>query len=204
MFHSVQVFHELVCPLTVVLPQIFFNLTTLFSYPVFFCFFKFAIVGSGQVLLTCTGRNKTLQRSTSLPVMGKIAGVSTASLGGYLHSSKTRARWAEGFRELNGHVFDLERDGLRQVVFARDSPCDDNTQPYHTGSVAARVNKDRAYRCTPGRRCQVCYWCTIKDSCKRQHHHRHLEHKDTKSCRETSGTNTKWTGTDETSLDSVK
>ena len=29
---------ELVCSLTVVLPQIFFNLTTLF-YPVFFCFF---------------------------------------------------------------------------------------------------------------------------------------------------------------------
>ena len=115
--HSDQVFHELVCPLTVVLPQIFFNLTTLFSYPVFFCFFKFAIVGSGQVLLTCTGRNKTLQRSTSLPVMGKIAGVNTVSLGEYLHSKKKRARWAEGFHnELNGHVFDLERDGLRQVV----------------------------------------------------------------------------------------
>ena len=38
LFHSGQVFHVLVCPLTVVLPQIFFNLTTLFvfSYPVFF------------------------------------------------------------------------------------------------------------------------------------------------------------------------
>ena len=31
LFHSGQVFHQLVCPLTVVLPQIFFNLTTLFS-----------------------------------------------------------------------------------------------------------------------------------------------------------------------------
>ena len=30
-FHSGQVFHQFVCPLTVVLPQIFFNLTTLFS-----------------------------------------------------------------------------------------------------------------------------------------------------------------------------
>ena len=29
LFHSGQVFHQLVCPLTVVLPQIFFNLTTL-------------------------------------------------------------------------------------------------------------------------------------------------------------------------------
>ena len=31
------------------------------------------------------------------------------------------------------------------------------------------------------RRCQVCYWCywcIIEDSRKRQHHHRHLEHKD--------------------------
>ncbi|WP_419616740.1 hypothetical protein [Thiolapillus sp.] len=39
LFHSGQVFHQLVCPLTVVLPQIFFNLTTLFSYSVFFSLF---------------------------------------------------------------------------------------------------------------------------------------------------------------------
>ena len=45
--------------------------------------------------------------------MGEIVGVNTASLGGYLHSTKTRARWVEGFQELNGHVFDLDRDGLR-------------------------------------------------------------------------------------------
>ena len=32
----------------------------------------------------------------------------------------------------------------------------------------------------------MCYWCIIDDSRKRQHHHRHLEHKDTKTCRETS------------------
>ena len=60
--------------------------------------------------------NAHMYSSTSLQVMGEIAGVNTASLGGYLHSTKTRARWAEGFHELNGHVFDLERDGLRQVV----------------------------------------------------------------------------------------
>ena len=49
--------------------------------------------------------------------MKEIASVNTASLDGYLHSSKKRTRWAEGFNdELNGHVFDLERDGLRQVV----------------------------------------------------------------------------------------
>ena len=64
---------------------------------------------------TYTGR-KTLPPFTSLPVMGEIAGANTASLGGYLHGTKRRARWAEGFHdELNGHVFDLERDGLRQV-----------------------------------------------------------------------------------------
>ena len=40
LFHSGQVFHQLACPLTVVLPQIFFNLTTLFSYPVFFSLFR--------------------------------------------------------------------------------------------------------------------------------------------------------------------
>ena len=48
--------------------------------------------------------------------MGEIAGANTALLGGCLHSTKTRARWAEGFHDLNGHVFDMERDGLRQVV----------------------------------------------------------------------------------------
>ena len=67
--------------------------------------------------------------------MGEIAGVNTASLSGYPHSTKTRARWAEGsHNELNGHVFDLERD-------AQDSPCDDNTLPYHIGSVAARSTR---------------------------------------------------------------
>ena len=39
MFYSGPVFHQLVCPLTVVLPQIFFNLTTLF-YPVFVSLFN--------------------------------------------------------------------------------------------------------------------------------------------------------------------
>ena len=49
--------------------------------------------------------------------MDEIAGVNTASLGGYLHSKKKRAGWAEGFHdELKGHVFDLEREGLCQVV----------------------------------------------------------------------------------------
>ena len=51
--------------------------------------------GSGPVLWTYT-----LPPSTSLPVMVEIAGVNTASLSGYLRSTKTRARWAERFHEL--------------------------------------------------------------------------------------------------------
>ena len=43
---------------------------------------------------------------------------------------------------------------------------DENKQLYNTGSVAARVNKDRAFRHTPGRRCQVCHWCVINSESK--------------------------------------
>ena len=52
--------------------------------------------GSWQVVWTCTGRNKTLPLSTSLPVIGEITVVNTASLGGYFYSSEKRARWVEG------------------------------------------------------------------------------------------------------------
>ena len=81
-------------------------------------FYAKCILGSGQVLWTYKYKErKTLSPSMSLPVMGEIAGVNMASLGGYLHSMKTRARRVEGFHnELNGHVFDLERDGLRRIV----------------------------------------------------------------------------------------
>ena len=49
--------------------------------------------------------------------MDEVAGVNTTSPGGYLHSKKKRARWAEGFHdELNGDVVDLVRGGLRKVV----------------------------------------------------------------------------------------
>ena len=79
--------------------------------------YRKSIWGSVQVLWTCTGKNKTLPPSTSLPVMGEVAGVNTLSLGGYLNSKKKKARLADRFHdELNGHVFDLERDGLCQVV----------------------------------------------------------------------------------------
>ena len=134
---------------------------------------------------------KTLPSSTTLPVMGEMAGVNTASLGEYLHKTKSRAGGRKGFTIKSTATCSTWRGmGSVRLYFAQDSPCDDNTQPYHTGSATARVNKDRAFRRTPGR-CQVCYWCIIEDSRKKQHHHRHLKHKDTKSCRETSRTNTR-------------
>ena len=82
------------------------------------------------------------------------------------------------------------RMGSVRLYFAHDPPCDENKQPCHTRSVATWVNKDCAFHHTPGWSCQVCYCCIIKNSWKRQHHHRHMEHNDTKSCRETLGTNT--------------
>ena len=72
---------------------------------------------SSQDCGQCTGRNKMLLPSTNLPVLGEIADFNMASLGRYPLSSKKRARWAEGFHdELNGHVFNLERGGLHQVL----------------------------------------------------------------------------------------
>ena len=145
--------------------------------------------GSGQVLRTSTGR-KTLPRSTSFPIMGEIAGVNKASLSVHLHSTKKRARWAEGFNdELNGHVFDLERDGLRpgctlpkthHAVTTSNHTIPDRSPPGSTRTAPSAVHQDGCVKYTTGE--------AIEDSRKRQHLHRHLEHKDTRSCRKTSGT----------------
>ena len=72
----------------------------------------------------------------------------------------------------------LRGRGFVRLYLARESPYDENKQPYHTGSVAARVNKDRDEHRAPGRRCQVCYWCIIEDSLKGQHHRRYMGRKD--------------------------
>ena len=50
-FHSSQVFHKLICPLTVVLPRIFFNVIALFSYPVLFCLFRAPLDGVVRILI---------------------------------------------------------------------------------------------------------------------------------------------------------
>ena len=85
----------------------------------------------------------------------------------------------------------LRRMGSVRLYIARDSLYGENKRPCHTGSVAAQVNKDRAFRRTSGWRCQACSWCIVEDSWKRQHRHCHMEHKNNKSCRETPGTNTR-------------
>ena len=81
--------------------------------------------GSGQALWTCTGRNKTLPPSASLPVTGEIADVNTASLGRYIYGSIKRARWAS---TMNSAATCATWRGMGSVVlyFARDSPCDEN------------------------------------------------------------------------------
>ena len=136
-------------------------------------------------------RNKTFPPPTGLPVTGEIAGVNTASLRIFIARRKG-PDGRKGFMMNSTATCSAWRGmGSVRLYFAPDSLCDENKQPYYTGSVPARVNKDRSFRRTPGRRCQVCYWCIIKDSWKRQHHHSHKEYKDTKSCRVTPGTNTR-------------
>ena len=84
--------------------------------------------------------------STSLPVIGEIAGVNTASLSRYLHSSKKGPDGQKG-STMNSTATCSTWRGMSSVrlFFARDSPCDENKQPYHTGLVAAGVNKDLAF-----------------------------------------------------------
>ena len=66
--HSGQVFHKLVCPLTVVVPQIFFILTTPFFYPGFVVVvvvvFVFVVVV--VVVVVCLFRASLMLLFTSL------------------------------------------------------------------------------------------------------------------------------------------
>ena len=159
-----------------------------------------------------------LLSSTSLPVMGEIASINMSSLGGCLHNLKTRARWVpwwtqqpyvqsgEGWAPL----------GCTLPLSHREKETSNHTisdwlPPGLTRTTPSAIHQDRGIKHAIGASSkihgrdnitmQACYWCIIKDSWKRQHHHWHMEHKDTKSCGETSSTNTqKWTGTDGASL----
>ena len=99
--------------------------------------------------------------------MSEIAGVNTASLGGYFVVQRQGPDGRKGPMNSTATYSTWRGMGSARLYFAQDSPCDDNSQPYHTGLVATLVKKDRAFRRTPGRRCPVCYWCIIEDSRKR-------------------------------------
>ena len=62
LFHNGEVFHKLICPLTVVPPQIFFNLASLFSCPVFFCLFSPQWGAADAEIKVPSGENTELKR----------------------------------------------------------------------------------------------------------------------------------------------
>ena len=91
--------------------------------------------------------------------MGETDSVNTASLGGYLHSTKTSTKWAEGFNEEpNGHVFDLERDWLRQVstllktrhATTHDHTIPDRSPPGSTRTAPSAVHQDEGVKYAAG------------------------------------------------------
>ena len=103
--------------------------------------------------------------STSLQVMGEIAGVKTVTLGGCRHSLETRARWVEGFHnEHNTHVFNLERDGLCQVVLylwvtireTSNHTIPDRSQPGWTRTTPSAIHQDGGVKHSTGASSKVC------------------------------------------------
>ena len=97
--------------------------------------------------------------------------VNTSPLGVCLHSSTSRLDGLKGSMT-NSMATCLTWRGMGSVrlYLVHDTSHDENKELYHTRLVATRINKDHAFHCTPGWRCQVCYWCIIEDSLKRQHH----------------------------------
>ena len=118
----------------------------------------------------------------------------------------TQHHWAH---VLIVNVFDLERDGLHQVVprhwvtmkwqwtsrshwisrhLGQQGPC---LPPYTRMEMWSTllVHHARFMKETipPGWKCEVCYWCTMQDLWKRQYHHWHMEHDNMNSCRKTPG-----------------
>ena len=97
LFHSGQVFHKSVCPLTVVFPPIFLNLTALFSYPVLIAFsctswcccwllyINLVHLGYARTILWSVCQHKIikggkLQKSESSPICVVLAEGSTNAL----------------------------------------------------------------------------------------------------------------------------
>ena len=141
----------------------------------------------------------------SLPIMGEIAGVNLTSLGGCLHSLKTRARWSEGFHdELNGHVFDLKRDGLCQVVlcfWVTMRQISNHTMPNcsplgPTKTTPSTIHQDEGIKHVADASLKSCWRDNITIRTWIQGHK--------ELCGNSRNEQMKWTGTGETSLDSVK
>ena len=86
-------------------------------------------------------------------------------------------------------VNSLERDGLRQAFFALDTQDEkDNHRLHHTGSVVARVSKDRACHRTSGWRCKMGYWWKQQTTHTIQYQHWNMERENTETTRKVGRT----------------
>ena len=83
--------------------------------------------------------------------MGEITGGNTASLGGFLHSSKRRARWVEGsMMNLTATCSTWRGMGSVRLYLARGSPYDENmnhtipdrSPPWSTRTASSAVHQD--------------------------------------------------------------
>ena len=127
---------------------------------------------------------KTLLPSTSLSVMGEIAGVNMALLGGYLHSTKTRVPETQRPRVQPGEGWAPPGCTLpktHHVMITYNHTIPDWLPPGSTRTATSAVHQDGGVKCATGASSRI----HLEDSRKRQQHHRHLEHKDTKTCRGT-------------------
>ena len=116
------------------------------------------IRAAGLVLRTYTGR-KTLPPSTSLPVMVETAGVNTASLGGYLHSTKTKG-------QMGGRVPRTQRQRVRHgegwappgctlpkthyAMKTYNHTIPDRSPPRSTRTAPSAVHQDGGVNCATG------------------------------------------------------
>ena len=88
-----------VCPLTVVLPQIFFNLTTLFPYPVLFSLFHAPL----DVVVHFLVFRSSFRLESFLVKQGKVTTVQDRSGKCLTEERQTLNRWTEYCSELYNH-----------------------------------------------------------------------------------------------------
>ena len=103
--------------------------------------------GNGPVLRTYTGR-MTLPPSTSLPVMGEIAGVNTTSLGGYLHSAygqRPRVRPGEGWAPPGCTL-----PKTHHAMTTHNHIIPDRSPPGSTRTAPSAAHQDGGVKCATG------------------------------------------------------